>query len=81
MASKTISLEEGAYKLLLSAKRGDESFSEVVQRLLRPREDPMRRMVGIVNAQEGAAMRELLDKTREADRRATMDRFKRLGLV
>ncbi|MHB8634701.1 MAG: antitoxin VapB family protein, partial [Thermoplasmatota archaeon] len=41
MASKTISLEESAYRLLLQAKRGDESFSMVVTRLLQPQDDPM----------------------------------------
>lgn len=81
MASKTISLEESAYNLLLRAKRGDESFSKVVQRLLQPKDDPLGRMVGLLSAAEGKRMRDLLDEQRRLDRAATMERYKRLGLV
>ncbi|HUR61362.1 MAG TPA: antitoxin VapB family protein [Candidatus Thermoplasmatota archaeon] len=81
MASKTISLEEGAYAILLQAKRGDESFSEVVQRLLRPQEDPMRRLSGLVSPAKGKAMRDLLDKQRALEREAATDRYRRLGLL
>ncbi len=35
MASKTISIRDDVYKLLKSAKRDEESFSDVLERLLR----------------------------------------------
>ena len=36
MGSKTISLDEEAYKRLKKEKNGNESFSDVVKRLTRP---------------------------------------------
>lgn len=35
MASKTISIRDNVYKLLKAARRGDESFSDVIERLLK----------------------------------------------
>lgn len=81
MASKTISLEEGAYELLRHAKRGDESFSQTVRRLLRPREDPLGKMVGLLSRAEGKEMRRLLDEQRRLGREVTLQRYKRLGLM
>ena len=81
MASKTISLEEGAYNLLLQAKRGEESFSQVVRRILLPRDDPVRKMIGLLTPAQGRAMRSLLDEQRQADRKTALDRYKRLGLT
>ena len=37
MASKTVALDEEAYELLKRQKKGDESFSDAVKRLARPR--------------------------------------------
>lgn len=37
MATKTVALDTEAYELLKGQKRGDESFSEAVKRLARPR--------------------------------------------
>lgn len=81
MASKTISLEESAYQLLVRAKRKDESFSMVVRRLLQPKQDPLSRMVGLLSAEDADAMRHVIDDQRRADRKATAARFKRLGLL
>lgn len=36
MAVKTITIDMGAYELLSAEKRGDESFSKVIKRRLRP---------------------------------------------
>ncbi len=35
MASKTISIKDDVYKLLKDAKRDEESFSDVIERLLK----------------------------------------------
>lgn len=37
MATKTVALDDEAYQLLRRLKKGDESFSAAVKRLVRPR--------------------------------------------
>ncbi len=37
MATRTVALDDEAYRLLKAQKRGQESFSEAVKRLARPR--------------------------------------------
>lgn len=81
MASRTISLKESAYEALRQAKRPGESFSKVVHRLLRPANDPLRRMTGLLDPVKGEAMRELLDAKRSMDRDESMERYRRLGLL
>lgn len=39
MASKNLALKEEVYKKLLEAKKGGESFSDVVERLLQGKSD------------------------------------------
>lgn len=58
MASKTISLKEDTYNRLARAKGPDESFSDVIDRLLGTREDehPLYELVGLVDEEELAAL-------------------------
>lgn len=41
MASKNLTVKEEVYNKLLKAKKGDESFSEVIERLLEGKKDLM----------------------------------------
>jgi predicted CopG family antitoxin len=41
MASKNLAVREEVYRRLLEAKKGDESFSEVIERLLSGKSDLM----------------------------------------
>lgn len=41
MASKNLAVKEDVYRKLLEAKKGDESFSDVIQRLLSGKSDLM----------------------------------------
>ena len=41
MASKNLAIKEEVYKKLLEAKKGDESFSDVIDRLLSGKSDLM----------------------------------------
>lgn len=52
MASKTISLSEETYNRLARAKGDDESFSDVVDRLLGEDEHPLYDLVGLLNEKE-----------------------------
>jgi len=41
MTSKNLAVKEGVYTRLLDAKKGDESFSDVIERLLDGKSDLM----------------------------------------
>lgn len=59
MASKTISLKEETYDRLARAKGDEESFSDVIDRLLRARETehPLYELVGLCSETELEALR------------------------
>lgn len=64
MASKTISLDEGAYTKLKAEKRPGESFSDVVHRLLEPDQPSLREFVDLLDegtAEDLAAVIERMD--------------------
>ncbi|ELY93905.1 hypothetical protein C483_04479 [Natrialba hulunbeirensis JCM 10989] len=52
MGSKTISLREETYRRLDRAKHENESFSDVVDRLLVDDDDPLRELIGFVDEDE-----------------------------
>ncbi|QIO24250.1 antitoxin VapB family protein [Haloarcula sp. JP-L23] len=57
MPSKTISLKEETYERLRRAKGDDESFSDVVDRLLRTGDHPLYGLVGLMDDEEIAKIR------------------------
>jgi len=68
MTSKTISLREDTYDRLRQAKGEGESFSDVVDRLLRaekPGEHPLRDLVGLLDDEEVERVRERSQAFRE----------------
>lgn len=58
MASKTISLSESTYERLARAKGPDESFSDVINRLLREEDHPLYGLVGLLDEEELKRARE-----------------------
>ncbi|MHB8587057.1 MAG: antitoxin VapB family protein [Thermoplasmatota archaeon] len=62
MAVKTLTITEDAYQRLASLKKTDESFSELIRRLV-PRQ-PISDLIGALDAQEGAAMAASMTRTR-----------------
>ena len=71
MATKTVALDQEAYDLLRRSKRADESFSEAVKRLARPRR-PLSDFAGIwadMDAKERALLERTNREMKEADRR------------
>jgi predicted CopG family antitoxin len=71
MATRTVALDEEAYDLLKRQKKGDESFSDAVKRLARPRR-PISSFAGMWSDMSDAE-RKSIDQSysnqRKADRR------------
>jgi predicted CopG family antitoxin len=57
MAGKTISLKEETYERLAGEKGEDESFSDVIDRLLREGDHPLYGLVGLLDEEEIADLR------------------------
>jgi predicted CopG family antitoxin len=73
MATKTVALDTEAYELLKRQKRPDESFSEAVKRLARPRR-PIVDFAGMwadLTAKERRELDHAYGGLRDADRRRT----------
>lgn len=70
MGSKNISVRDDVYRALKEAKAEDESFSDVIERLLGrdSGEHPLYRLVGTLDGREAEAVRE-----RIAEFRASVD--------
>ena len=73
MASKTVALDSEAYELLKRQKRADESFSDAVKRLARPRRpiSDFAGMWGDLSAKERKELDRAYSGIRDADRRRT----------
>ena len=68
MTSKTITIREDIYKMLLSIKGANESFSNFFERLVKSRSniDKLKDLRGTVEFKNKEALfRELLDKRKE----------------
>ncbi len=79
MASKTVALDADAYELLKRQKRSEESFSDTVKRLAKPRR-PISDFAGMWSDLSDKERRELdrvYSGIRDADRRRS-ERIRRL---
>jgi predicted CopG family antitoxin len=76
MATKTVALDEEAYAVLKRAKKPDESFSDVVKRVVVPRR-PLSQFAGIWKDMPPADF-EAFEGWRAASRKADLDRQRRL---
>jgi predicted CopG family antitoxin len=65
MAQKTIPLTERAYNLLKREKKKGESFSMVIERLLKERENPWQSMQGKFDEELWEELEENVDKMRQ----------------
>jgi len=69
MGSKTISLEDSAYDKLRRSKRRDESFSDVVHRLLESRRPSLLEFTRILDQKAALEVAEVVGRLREEDLR------------
>ena len=65
MSTKTITVTEDSYSMLKSAKREDESFSELIKRLFAPKADVMQ-YAGMITEGEAKEMKRSIRELREA---------------
>ena len=64
MSTKTITVTEDSYVMLKSAKREDESFSELIKRLFAPKVDVMQ-YAGLITEHEAYQMKRSILELRE----------------
>lgn len=67
MGSKTISLEDSAYQKLKAAKRPGESFSDVVNRILRGREPALSDFRGLLDKEAANELARAISQMRAED--------------
>lgn len=73
MGSKTISLKEETYERLRRTKGEDESFSDVIDRLVREEDHPLYGLVGLFDDGD-------VERVRESARRFREDAELRMGV-
>ncbi len=66
MGSKNVSLREDVYRRLKEEKDDDESFSEVVERLLDRGDHPLYELVGTLDDEEVERIRERTEEFRRS---------------
>lgn len=62
MASKNIGIKEDVYERLKAHKRGDESFSETLDRILHELDSDWRTNAGFLGDEEAAALESEVDR-------------------
>ena len=77
MATKTLTIMEDAYKLLLENKFENVSFSETIRRLLsKKKKKRLSDFFGIISAEKGKAIRKDLERIRDENIRLLKKRLK-----
>ncbi len=77
MATKTLTITEDSYKLLIDNKLGDESFSEEIKRILaRKKARKLSDFLGVLSEKEGADMLKDLEKARSMNIKLIKDRIR-----
>ncbi|MFB6360908.1 MAG: antitoxin VapB family protein [Halobacteriales archaeon] len=63
---KTIRLNPETYRRLDSIKGADESFDDVIDRLLESKDHPLSRLIGLIDDEDAAELREHSQAFRES---------------
>ena len=74
MGTKTIGLREDVYERLKARKRDDESFTDLVDRLIDETTADWRETFGSLPAEEAAELEQVVSASREATSRGVADR-------
>jgi predicted CopG family antitoxin len=65
MTTKTLTIMEDAYKLLLNNKFENESFSETIRRILSKKKKNLNDFFGIISSEEGEKMKKDLENIKK----------------
>lgn len=64
MGSKTIMIQDDTYNKLVKLKQGNESFNDVIQRIISQKQDLLR-YAGLFTENEGELLENILDDIRK----------------
>lgn len=78
MTMKTLTIKEKVYKDLVRVKEGEESFSDLLERLARKEKKSVTEYAGFLSEKTAKGMLQDLKKSRERNR-ANIEREKRLA--
>ena len=67
MASKNISIKKSVYEKLRTEKRPEESFTDVIDRLLKSGKPPLTRFSGAISEETARRMEDALEELSEID--------------
>ncbi|MEX2683111.1 MAG: antitoxin VapB family protein [Candidatus Sigynarchaeota archaeon] len=73
MASKTIMIQEETYRKLAELRRGNESFNDLIQRLIYNYQD-LTPYFGIISGKDGDQIEKAIEEAREANDAADLFR-------
>nr|MDO8084992.1 antitoxin VapB family protein [Candidatus Sigynarchaeum springense] len=73
MASKTIMIQEETYQKLAELRRGNESFNDIIRRLIYKYQD-LTPYFGIISSKNGDQIEKAIEEAREANDVADLSR-------
>lgn len=76
MVTKTLTIMEDAYELLKSAKRDDESFSDVIRREFSSKKNDLKKFWGAIDGDVAVVVKKVIDDSRVSSRSKSGSRFK-----
>ena len=77
MATKTITVTEGAYEALKAMKTPNESFSAVILRISKRK--PLSSFYGVLSKESGKRLEKTIVELRKARNKAHQERLKRIA--
>ena len=71
VATKTLTIMEDAYELLKSAKRENESFSDVIRREFSSKKQDLKKFWGVIDNETANVVKKTIKESRESSRNSS----------